>query len=426
LRVLHGKGSGSTKAGARCSILRPTTVEAVICPVTLPLSATEPPIPPRCGSPKVVFVVTEDWFFASHFLPMARAAGEMGLETVVVTRVRDHRAVIEASGARVIPLEAERRSLNPLSAGYAAGRLAAILKAENPAIVHCIALRAILVGGAAALMAGVKRRVYALTGLGFLGARGDLVGRGARQALRLLIRGPLESRHTRFLFENRDDPRLLGLDPDDTGRVTIVGGAGIDPALLRPAPLVPQPPLKVAIVARMLWSKGIDLGVEAVRRARAEGASVELSLYGAPDPSNPKAIPEETLRAWSREAGVAWHGPTRDPAAIWREHHVCCLPSRGGEGLPRTLLEGAACGRALVTTDVPGCRALVRDGIEGRVVAPEDVDALAHALTALAADPGLVARMGAGGRARILDGFTERDVMEAVKRLYAGMLADAA
>ena len=166
--------------------------------------------------------------------------------------------------------------------------------------------------------------------------------------------------------------------------------------------------------------------MEAVRRARAEGAAVELSLYGAPDPSNPKAIPEETLRAWSREDGVAWHGPTRDPAAIWREHHVCCLPSRGGEGLPRTLLEGAACGRALVTTDVPGCRALVRDGIEGRVVAPDDVDALARALATLAADPGLVARMGAAARARILDGFTERDVMEAVKRLYAGMLADAA
>ena len=259
--------------------------------MTLPLPVTEPPTPPRSGSAKIVFVVTEDWFFASHFLPMARAAGEMGLQTVVVTRVRDHRAVIEASGARVIPLEAERRSLNPLAAGYAAGRLAAILKAEKPAIVHCIALRAILVGGAAAVMAGVKRRVYALTGLGFLGARGDLVGRAARQALRLLIRGPLESRQTHFLFENRDDPRLLGLDPDDTSRVTIVGGAGIDPALLHPAPLVPQPPLKVAIVARMLWSKGIDLGVEAVRRARAEGAAVELSLYGAPDPSNPEGDP---------------------------------------------------------------------------------------------------------------------------------------
>src|SRR5215208_5932165 len=150
------------------------------------------------GPNRIAFVVTEDWFFASHFLPMARAAQELGLEVAVVTRVRDHRAAIEAAGAKVIPLEAERRSLNPMAAGYAAGRLAAILRAEKPAIVHCIALRAILVGGAAAVLAGVPRRVYALTGLGFLGARADLVGRGARAALRLLIRGPLETPHTHF------------------------------------------------------------------------------------------------------------------------------------------------------------------------------------------------------------------------------------
>src|SRR3954449_12751149 len=100
------------------------------------------------GGPKrLVFVVTEDWFFASHFLPMARAARELGLEVVVVTRVRDHRAAIEAAGARVVPLEAERRSLNPMSAGYAAGRLAAFLRDEKPDLVHCIALRSILIGG---------------------------------------------------------------------------------------------------------------------------------------------------------------------------------------------------------------------------------------------------------------------------------------
>jgi glycosyltransferase involved in cell wall biosynthesis len=369
--------------------------------------------------------VTEDWFFASHFLPMARAAAEMGLEAVVVTRVRDHRAAIEATGARVIALEADRRSLNPMAAGYAAGRLAAILRAEKPALVHCIALRAILVGGAAAVLAGVPRRVYALTGLGFLGARGDLVGRGARAALRFLMRGPLETPHTQFLFENPDDPRLLGLDPHDARRVTIVGGAGVDPDMLQPSPLPRQPPLKVAVVARMLWSKGIDLAVEAARLARAQGAAVDLSLYGAPDPSNPKAIPPATLRAWSGEPGIGWHGPTGDAAGVWRDHHVCCLPSRGGEGLPRTLLEGAACGRALVTTDVPGCRALVRDGIEGFVVPPNDAEALAEALVKLAADPTTVAHMGEAARARILDGFTERAVMDAVKRLYAGMLGAA-
>jgi glycosyltransferase involved in cell wall biosynthesis len=173
----------------------------------------------------------------------------------------------------------------------------------------------------------------------------------------------------------------------------------------------------------MLWSKGVDLAVEAVRLAQQRGAPVELSLFGTPDPSNPKAIPEATLREWSSAPEIAWHGPTRDIAAVWRDHHVCCLPSRGGEGLPRTLLEGAACGRAILTTDVPGCRALVRDGQEGLVVPPNDAAALADALVALAGDPALVVRMGEAARVRVLDGFTEADVMAAVQNLYRQALA---
>ncbi len=393
-----------------------------------PRPALDQPLPSPAAAPaaapvrgRIAFVVTEDWFFASHFLPMARAAREMGLEPVVIARVRDHRGAIEAAGARVIPLEAERRSLNPMAAGYAAGRLAAILKEERPAIVHCIALRAILVGGAACLLAGIGNRVFAVTGLGLLGARGGLAGRTARTAARALVRG-LEGPGTRYLFENPHDPRLLGLDPADTARVTVVGGAGVDPDLLAPEPLPPSPPLRVALVARMLWSKGVDNLVEAVRIARARGAPVELSLYGAPDPSNPRAIPEATLLEWSARDGVAWRGPTRDVAGVWRDHHVACLPSRGGEGLPRTLLEAASCGRAVLTTDVPGCRDLVRDGVEGFVTAPDDPAALAAALARLAADPDRVARMGGAARARVLSGYTERAVMEAVKALYAGML----
>ncbi|WP_457089345.1 glycosyltransferase family 4 protein [Microvirga sp. P5_D2] len=378
------------------------------------------PLPETQGR-KLVFVVTEDWFFVSHFLPMARAARELGLDVTVVTRVRTHREAIEATGAKVIALEAERRSLNPMAAGYAAGQLAAILKDEKADLVHCIALKSILVGGFAASMAGVGRRVYALTGLGFLGARTDFVGRWSQRAVRLLVRG-LATSNTRYLFENPDDPKLLGLDPK-ASNVTIVGGAGIDPDVLQPAPLPSQPPLRVALVARMLWSKGIDLAVEAVCIARANGADVELSLYGAPDPSNPKAIPEETLKGWSAEPGISWHGPTRDVAAVWRDHHIACLPSRGGEGLPRTLLEAAACGRAILTTDVPGCRALIRDGVEGFVVTPDDADALAKALIALASEPDRVARMGEAARARVLEGFTERHVMDDLKRLYASLLS---
>jgi glycosyltransferase involved in cell wall biosynthesis len=178
----------------------------------------------------------------------------------------------------------------------------------------------------------------------------------------------------------------------------------------------------VAVVARMLWSKGIDLAVEAVRIAKAQGAAIELSLYGAPDPSNPKAIPEATLKAWNAEPGISWHGATRDVAAVWRDHHVACLPSRGGEGLPRTILEAAACGRAIITTDVPGCRTFVRANVDGKIVPPDDAAGLAEAFLSLANDPNLVARMGQAARARVLDGFTERDVMDSVKRLYASVL----
>ncbi|WP_245524273.1 glycosyltransferase [Methylobacterium nonmethylotrophicum] len=368
----------------------------------------------------VAFVVTEDWFFASHFLPMARAAVAAGHPVSVITRVRAHREAIAATGARVVALEAERSSLNPMAAGYAAGQLAAILKALKADIVHCIALRGILVGGAAAMLAGIPSRVYALTGLGLIGARQDRAGLLARTALRLLIRGPLETARTRYLFENPDDARLLGLDPESP-RVTVIGGAGIDPEAWPATPLPPHPPLRIALTARMLWSKGIDTAVQAAQRARAEGAHLELSLYGAPDPSNRRAIPDATLRDWSRD-GVVWHGATDDVAGALARAHVACLPSRGGEGLPRALLEAAASGRAILTTDVPGCRTLVRDGIEGLIVPPDDPAALAAAMARLAADPALVARMGAAARARVITGgFTEAAVTRAVLRLYADL-----
>jgi glycosyltransferase involved in cell wall biosynthesis len=353
---------------------------------------------------------------------MARAARELGLDVLVATRARGAREAIEATGARVVALEAERGSLNPMTAGYAAGQLGAILRAEKPDIVHCIALRPILLGGTAAAMAGIPRRVFAVTGLGYLGAGNDVVRRTARAGVKAVIRNTLETTRTHYLFENPDDPLLLGLAPTDR-RVTILGGAGIDPEALTPGPLPPSPPLKIAVVARMLWSKGIDVAVDAVRLARSRGVRVELDLFGAPDPSNPRSIPDKTLQSWDREDGIFWRGPTADVAGVFAAHHVGCLPSRGGEGLPRTLLEAAACGRALLTTDVPGCRALVRDGVEGYLTPPGDAVALADAMTRLVADPALVARMGAAARARVLDGFTERDVRDAVKRVYEGLLA---
>ncbi|RFC63805.1 glycosyltransferase family 1 protein [Fulvimarina endophytica] len=365
----------------------------------------------------LVFVVTEDWFFVSHFLPMLRSARRAGFEPVVITRVREHRGAIEAAGGRVIALEADRRNLNPLAILKTVRRLAAILRAEDPRFVHCIALRSILVGGLAARLSGRRHCIFAVTGGGFLMARTDLVGRATIAAIAFVMRRILGRSRTQFLFENEDDPKRLGLSPRDPD-VTIVGGAGVDPDHYRPTGRVPDDRLRVAVVSRMLWSKGVDLVVEAVTRARASGARIELALYGAPDPANPRSIATETLAEWSGREGIFWHGPTDDPRKVWAENDVACLASRGGEGLPRTLLEAAACGRALVTTDVPGCRSFVRDGVDGFVVPPNDAEALKRALERLAGDRDLVERMQRESRARVLDGFTEDAVSAKVEAMY--------
>ena len=378
-------------------------------------------------SKSLLFVVTEDWFFVSHFLGVARAAREAGFAVTVHVRVQTPalQARIEAEGIKVVPSGHERGHFGPFAVIGHIRAFAAVMRRERPDLVHLVSVRLIVLAGFAALWAGVPARVHAVTGLGLLGASHGAKARTARCLLGWLLRGPLGGRRVASVFENREDPVLLGMDPDGPG-VTIVGGAGIDPDREAVQPLPMQPPLRLAVVARMIYSKGIDVAVEAVRRARAAGHDVTLTLAGAPDSHNPRSLSTEQLQAWNREPGIAWVGHASDIAALWRDHHVVCVPSRGGEGLPRSLLEGAAAGRAVLTTRTPGCATFTRDGVEGFVVPPDDAAALAEAIGRLARDPDLVAGMGQAARARVLDGFTRDAVARsfvAVYRALAGRVA---
>ena len=373
---------------------------------------------------KLMFVVTEDWFFVSHFMSVAVAARDAGYDVCVVTRIRqpDLERRIRSEGLRLIASRHERGHFGPLALVGHIRWFAALFRAERPDLVHLVSVRLIVLAGIGAALAGVRRRLHAVTGLGLVGASRSAKAAVARRLLGLLFRGPLGGRSVHYVFENREDPVSLGFDADGPG-VTVVGGAGIDPARETELPLPSLPPLRVAVVARMVFSKGVDVAADATRRARAAGADVELSLYGLPDDQNPMAISGQSLRQWSSEPGIAWHGHSSDIRAVWRDHHVVCVPSRGGEGLPRSLLEGAAAGRAVVTTRTPGCATFVRDGVEGLVVPPDDAEALAAALEILARDPAAVARYGRAARARVLDGFTteavSRDFLDVYRRLVA-------
>ncbi len=351
---------------------------------------------------------------------MARAAREAGFDVAVATRIGTHADRISAEGIRVIPLEQERSSLAPLEIVRYIANARRVIRDEDPDIVHCIALRSAVLGGLAARVAKVPHLVLAPTGLGHLWIEHGFGPFLARRVTRHVIGSMLRRPQTRYIFENHEDPKEFGLDPN-APEVTIIGGAGVDEAQFPVTPEPPSPPVKFAVVARMIVQKGIAEAVDATRRARALGAPVELHLFGAPDRSNRRSITEATLRAWATEPGIRWHGPSTDVARVWRDHHVALFLSYR-EGLPRTLIEAAASGRPIVTNDVPGCREVVRDGEEGFLVPLGDTEAAARAMVKLALDPALRARLGAAANARFRDRFTEQAVKEVVAGLYRSML----
>lgn len=368
---------------------------------------------------KILYVVTEDWFFASHFLPMARAANSLGLEVVVATRVARHRAAIEREGIRVVPLQVERGQLKGVVGQVRS--LTALIAAEQPTIVHCIALRSILVGGRAAARAGIRRLVLAPTGLGNLWTETGMRAALGRRAMLSTVRR-LRGADSVFLFENHDDALSLGLSESKGDRVAFVNGAGVDPVEFPVQPMPAGEPLRLAMVARMLWPKGPAITVEAFRLARRGGLDVELDLYGLPDPSNALSVPVGQLWAWGSEPGIRWHGQAEGVPEVWRQSHIAVLPTYYREGLPRALIEAMASGRPILTTDVPGCRELIRDGVEGLLVPPRDPASVATAIARLAGDRALVHRMGAAARRRFEEHYTVDRVMEQMAAVYRSLL----
>jgi glycosyltransferase involved in cell wall biosynthesis len=371
--------------------------------------------------PQILYLVTEDWFFVSHFLPMAHAAAAARFDVVVATHVGDRAAAIRAAGFRLIEIDSERQSMGMLKVLRYIARTFTVIRDEKPDIVHCIALRCVVLGGIAARLAQARGLVLAPTGLGHLWLQQGLLAFVARSIVRIIVGSWLRGRHTRYIFENRDDPSEFELGADDPD-VTIVGAAGGDPNAFPMYPEPAAPPVRIAVVARMIRPKGIIEAIEAVRRARTLGAVVELDLFGEPDLSNPATLTEAELRQSAAGPGVTWHGRATDVPGVWRDHHIALFLSYYREGLPRTLVEAAACGRPIVTTDVTGCREVVRDGIEGVIVPPHDIDAAGRALAALAGDAALRTKMGTAANARYRERFTEEIVMSQVMKVYRSLL----
>lgn len=371
---------------------------------------------------KLLYLVSEDWFFLSHFVDRAVAARRAGFDVSVVTRVVAHGDRIREAGLGLVPLDMDRSGTSVAGDLRTLRALRAIYRRVRPDLVHHVALKPILYGTLAARAAGVRHIVNAPVGMGFVFTSGTLRARLLRPLVGAALSVLLNPRGSHVVVENEDDLRMLqerGMARAE--RMTLIRGAGVSTRLFHPVAEPSGPPV-VTLVARMLRDKGVFEFVEAARLLRADGVAAVFRLVGGPDAANPESIDVAQLESWHREGLVEWLGPRADIAELLRCTHVACLPSYR-EGLPKSLLEAAASGRAIVTTDVPGCREVVRDGVEGLLVPPRDPARLAQALRRLIDDPALRSRMGAAGRQRAVDAFSLEQVNAETVALYRRLLA---
>ena len=362
---------------------------------------------------KLLFLVTEDWYFVSHRLSIAMAAREAGYEVAVATRVAKHADVIEKAGIRLIPIELSRRAGNPILEFWA---LVKLYRREKPDIVHHVALKLVLYGALAIRFTNIAAQVNAVTGLGWLYISNNPIVRFGRPLITWFLAHLLNFQNSRVIVQNPDDEELLAKAGVLPSRIRMVQGVGVDTDKFLPVSEL-KGPVCVVLAARLLWDKGVGEFVDAARDLKQKVSNVRFVLVGNPDFDNPASIREETIRAWEKENIVEWWGHHEEMVPIFHSTHIACLPSYR-EGLPKVLIEAASCGLPIVSTDVPGCREIVRDDYNGILVPQGDSLSLSNALLRLIEDPDLRTKMGKRSRELVLDKFSSKHVIAKTLNIY--------
>ena len=368
---------------------------------------------------RVLFLVTEDWAFWGFRLSLARAVRDMGYEVIVVTRVREHGDRIIGEGFTLVPLEIRRGGLNPFQDFSVLIQLIRIMKKYKPVVVQNVSIKPVLYGTLAARIARVPKIVNLLNGMGFLftSSRSIFVyvlQRIVRTCIALL----LNRKDIKVVVQNHADHDLLvselGLQKNS---VVLIRGSGVDIDCFSPSN-EPEGPVRITMVSRLLWDKGVGDLVEAARRLKKNGVECIVTLVGRLDPDNPNSITKEEVEEWVNDGSIEWWGLREDISDVWANSHIAVLPTNYREGLPKCLLEAASCGRAIVSSDIPGCLEIVSDGDNGLVIPAKSVDALVRALEKLVNDSDERRRMGKNGRKKVEDYFAEKIINKETISLY--------
>ena len=369
---------------------------------------------------KLLYVVNEDWAFLLNRLPMARAAKRAGFDVHVATRVDQGATAIKAEGFTLHPIPLRRGGISPLSAIPAILALRHVTADLKPDIAHHSGLQCCVYGSIAAF--GRKfPYVSALTGMGYVFTSATWRTRLLRTILKWLLPSLLGRPGDVVLVQNPDDRAALADLGICSKRITLIPGSGVDTDALQPLP-EPDGPITYGFAGRLLTDKGIRALVAAHDIVRGQGVETNLLIAGTPDPANPASVSLEEVNEWTQRPGITWLGQVKDISSLWRRCHFAILPSHR-EGLPGALMEAAACERAMIATDAPGCREIVIDDQTGLLVGIEDPEALAQAIVKLATAPELRARYAKAARELVVSKLSAKIIGEQIVRLYNDTIA---
>lgn len=374
------------------------------------------------SSGTILYVETEQRAFLSHRLPMARAARNAGFDVHVALSAGLNSEIIRAEGFTPHTTPYRRGGLSPFRAISTIMALRRIKRELSPAIVHHVGMQMCVLGGISSF-GMTTPQVNAMTGLGYAFTSTTAKALLLRVVIAIALRFLLSRDHAVFLVQNPDDRAALetiGIDPRSLVRIP---GSGVDTDKLTPMP-EPDGPITVGFAGRLLTAKGIRALVAAHRLLRTRGLDVRLLIAGDLDPANPDSVKLEEAQQWNGEPGITWLGQVKDIATLWRRSHIAALPSHR-EGLPKSLLEAAACGRPLIATDAPGCREIVIPDQTGLLVPVEDPQTLADAISKLAASRELRMRYGAAARQLVVEKMSIHSIGAAITALYEEQLERA-
>ena len=382
---------------------------------------------------RVAYVVNHAAFFVSHRLPLAMGAKDSDFDVCLLTgqagsQEMEQTAVVRLQEAGVLHQRAVFSSsgMNPLFESLGLVQLVWFMLRYRPDVVHCASPKGVLYGGIAARLCRVTGLVLAISGMGYAYTAGT--SRGGVRALVRRVYGALAGfafhhPNVRVIVQNQDDYQSVvqkGLVSSQF--VTLIPGSGVDFSLF--AGFCPENKLRMVLLpARMLKDKGVEEFVAAARRLKADAPGWRFVLAGAAGYDNPTAIGTAQLQAWQAEGCIEWLGHVEDMTPLFRDAAIVCLPSYR-EGMPKALLEAAAAGCAVVTTDVTGCREAVDPGVTGDLVAVGDSDALAKALLSLIKDESRRQAYGLKGQARARVMFSVASVVSQTVQIYKGLLGN--